>query len=136
MRDLMPQATGTLVGRRILLVEDEYLIATEMERWLSGAGAEVLGPVPSVQQALESIENEPIGLDGAVLDINLGGGETVYPVADRLSELDVPYLFATGDLRISGHSAHREHPLLAKPISRVELVRSLEKLLESEPHAA
>ncbi len=127
----MPEATRPLVGRRILLVEDEYLIVVELERWLSGAGAEVLGPVSSVEQALELIENEASGLDGAVLDINLGGGDTVYPVADRLNELDVPYLFATGDLRICGHPAHREHPLLAKPISRAELVTAVEKLLES-----
>jgi hypothetical protein len=39
----MPEATRPLVGRRILLVEDEYLIVVELERWLSGAGAEVLG---------------------------------------------------------------------------------------------
>jgi DNA-binding response OmpR family regulator len=49
----MSERTGSLVGRRILLVEDEYMIAEIMEEWLCRAGAEVIGPVPSVKQALE-----------------------------------------------------------------------------------
>jgi CheY-like chemotaxis protein len=125
----MSEPAEPLAGRRILVVEDEYLIAVTMEEWLSEAGAEILGPVPSVQQALEMIEDHDTQLDGAVLDINLGRGETVYPVADRLNELGVPYLFATGDVRIIDDPAHRARPRLNKPISRGDLLRALGKLL-------
>jgi CheY-like chemotaxis protein len=59
-----------LNGRRILLVEDEYMIAEIVEEWLHQAGAEVVGPVPSVEQALACL-NERNALDGAVLDVNL-----------------------------------------------------------------
>jgi len=114
----MSQVTGPLVGRHILLVEDEYLIVEAMEEWLSQAGAVVVGPAPSVEQALELIAGEADTLDGAVLDVNLGRGETAYPIADRLNELGVPYLFATGDVRIIGRPAHQGRPRLEKPLSR------------------
>ena len=52
IQDKMPQAAGLLAGRRILMVEDEYLMAEAMEGWLRVAGAESLGPVPSVDQSL------------------------------------------------------------------------------------
>ena len=129
IQDKMPQAAGLLAGRRILMVEDEYLIAEAMEGWLRGGGAEILGPVTSVDQALEIIEEEPGAADLAVLDVNLGRGETVYPVADRLDELGVPYLFATGDVRIKDAANYRQHPKLEKPILRQELILALEELL-------
>jgi CheY-like chemotaxis protein len=125
----MPETTGPLAGRRILLVEDEFLIAELMEEWLSEAGADVLGPVPSVDQALEIVENELGRLDGAVLDINLGPGRKVYPVADRLNQLGIPYVFATGDIRVIDDPAHQERPRLEKPVSREHLLGALGKLL-------
>jgi CheY-like chemotaxis protein len=127
----MSEATGLLVGRRILLVEDEFMIADTMEEWLRRASAEVIGPVPSVKQALELIEREAEALDGAVLDVNLGRGETAYPIADRLNELGVPYLFATGDVRIIDLPTHQGRPRLNKPISRAQLLRAVESLLAS-----
>ena len=66
----MPEAAGPLVGRRVLVVEDEYLIAMQVKRWLQVAGCEVLGPVPSVDQALDLIET--CCPDAAVLDVDLG----------------------------------------------------------------
>jgi CheY-like chemotaxis protein len=119
-----------LAGRRILVVEDEYLIAMDLKRWLRGAGVEVIGPVPSVDQALDLIE-EGNALDAAVLDINLGGGEVVYPAADRLSALGVPYLFATGDVRVHDDPAYRDRPRLEKPILDPELLRALERLIRT-----
>jgi CheY-like chemotaxis protein len=118
-----------LVGRRILLVEDEFLIVEAMEEWLSQAGAEVVGPVPSVERALDLIEDEGNALDAAVLDVNLGLGKAAYPIADRLNELGVPYLFTTADVRIIDHPAHRERPRLEKPVARAQLLEALEKLL-------
>ncbi len=79
---------------RILVVEDEYLLADEMALELEDTGAIVLGPVPSVEQALALLDGE-VPPDGAILDINLGG-ETAFPVADVLIGRGVPVLFTTG----------------------------------------
>jgi CheY-like chemotaxis protein len=114
-------------GRCVLVVEDEYLIAMELKRWLQAAGYEVLGPVPSVGQALDLIEDcQP---DAAVLDINLGYGDNSYPVADKLGVLGVPYIFATGDVRLAATSAYRHRPRLEKPFLEAELVRTLADLI-------
>lgn len=130
----MSDVSAQLSGRRILLVEDEYVLAEIIEEWLCQAGAEVVGPVPNVEQALKLIDTEVGGLDGAVLDMNLGRGETVYPVADRLNELGVPYLFATGDVPNGGVRAldglaHRERTRLEKPILRDDLLKAVGELL-------
>jgi ActR/RegA family two-component response regulator len=70
-----------LRGRRLLVVEDEYLIAVSLARSLEGDGAEVVGPAGSVRDALALVEAEGDRLDGAVLDINLRD-ERVYPRAN------------------------------------------------------
>ena len=83
-----------MAGRHVLVVEDEYYIADEMRHIFEEAGAEVLGPVPTVEAALDLL-SQASNLDGAVLDINLQG-EVGYPVADALMERGVPFVFATG----------------------------------------
>jgi DNA-binding response OmpR family regulator len=122
----MPPPIAPLDGRRILVVEDEYLIAIELKRWLMTAGATVIGPVPSVDQALDLIEDDTP--DGAVLDVNLGDGDTVYEVADKLGAVGVPYLFATGDVKLAETSVYRHRPRLEKPFVEAELVRALVEL--------
>jgi CheY-like chemotaxis protein len=128
----MPDDAGLLAGRRVLVVEDEYIIAMELNRWLQEAGIEVVGPVPSVEQALDLIEDES-ALDAAVLDINLGAGETVYPVADRLGALGVPFLFATGEVRVRNDPGYGGRPRLDKPIIAPELLRAIESLVSGRP---
>lgn len=81
-------------GLRIFVAEDEYLIATEVHEILTNAGAEVLGPVASVEDGHELLSREA-QIDGAVLDVNLRGG-MIFPVADALQERGVPVIFATG----------------------------------------
>ena len=103
------------------------MIATALKHWLHEAGAEVIGPVPSVDQALDLIEDHR--LDGAVLDINLGDGDTSYPVADRLDVLRVPYLFATGEVLKATASGHSAPPVLEKPCSKADLLRMLGDLI-------
>jgi len=123
----MSRADAPLSGRRVLVVEDEYLIASEVKRWLQAAGSEVLGPVPSVDRALDLIaEGHP---DVAVLDVNLGAGDDAYPIADRLGALGVPYLFATGDVRLTETSIYRDRPRLEKPFLARDLVRALTAIL-------
>ena len=90
----MPVPTNVLAGLRILLVEDDYLIVDEMAREFSSQGAEIIGPVARVQDALELIA-ETDRIDAAVLDINLRG-EMAFPVADALIARGVPFVFATG----------------------------------------
>ena len=86
-------ANLNLAGRRILVVEDDYLLATELARSLDGAGAVVIGPVPTVKLALALIEAQD--MDIALLDVELGG-ERVFGVADVLDARSTPYLFTTG----------------------------------------
>ncbi|QGY01563.1 response regulator [Methylobacterium mesophilicum SR1.6/6] len=123
----MPDPARPLAGHRILVVEDEYLIAMDVKRWLMAAGATVVGPVPSVDQALDLIEDD--GLTAAVLDVNLGSGNTVYPVASELRASGVPYLFATGDVKLSDEDDYRGRPRLTKPYLEAELVRAVTELV-------
>ena len=87
-------ANSTLRDRRILVVEDEYLIAMNLQDGLENAGSVVLGPVPSVEKAIKKIESEP-HIDAAVLDVNLGGA-LAYPVADMLVARKIPFVFTSG----------------------------------------
>jgi CheY-like chemotaxis protein len=83
-----------LLGRKILIVEDEFLIAMDIETSIEDAGGEVVGPAGTVDAALAAVTNAG-DIDGAVLDINLRG-KLVYPVADALAERQIPFIFTTG----------------------------------------
>ena len=83
-----------LQGCRLLVVEDEYLLAQDMHRKLEAAGATVLGPVPKVADAVKVLAREA-HVDGAVLDVNLGT-ETVFALLRFLGERAIPFLFSTG----------------------------------------
>jgi CheY-like chemotaxis protein len=87
-------ASSLLRDRRILVVEDEYLVAMSLAEALQDAGSIVLGPVSSVDKAIKTIESEP-HIDGAVLDVNLGG-VLAYPVADMLIARKIPFVFTSG----------------------------------------
>ncbi|KMO44177.1 chemotaxis protein CheY [Methylobacterium tarhaniae] len=87
-------STDPSAGYRVLLVEDEYFLAQELTEVFESRGAEVVGPVPSVEEALDLIDASA-RLDGAVLDINLQG-EMAYVVADALEARGIPFVFATG----------------------------------------
>jgi CheY-like chemotaxis protein len=86
--------TGALVGLTILVVEDEYFIADELERNLSAAGAHVVGPVGAADEALDLVSSTD-SLDFALLDLNLNG-DSALPIADRLVEAGVPFAFVSG----------------------------------------
>lgn len=91
----MAEAASRLMsGKRILVVEDEYFLAQELESELEDLGVEVLGPVATVDHALALI-HDGAGIDAAILDINLQG-EMVFPVADLLLREEIPFVFATG----------------------------------------
>lgn len=116
-----------LGGQRVLVVENEALVAMAMEDALMDAGAEVVGPAYSVDAAMELIEVRLLdgGLNAAVLDINLDG-EVVGPIADRLAALGIPFVFATG--YADTHGVGYDAPLLQKPFEPGALVRAVEAL--------
>src|SRR5688500_8003036 len=91
MAELEPDS---LRDRRLLVVEDDYAIASDLEEALEAHGAHVIGPAGTVADALELIAAQA-EIDGAVLDIDLHG-ERAYPVADALRGRGVPFIFATG----------------------------------------
>lgn len=111
-----------LRGRRVLVVEDEYLLAEDLRQDLEDQGADVLGPVPSVAEALELLRQDPAP-DLAVLDINLQGGK-VYPVADALRAKAIPFLFATGYDAQAIPPAYADVPRTEKPLALRELIRA------------
>jgi two-component sensor histidine kinase len=112
-----------LAGRRILVVEDEYLVAMEVERMVAAAGCRVVGPSGGLKDALGMALSEP--LDGAVIDINLGG-ESVAPLAELLRQRNVPFVFMTGYGRLDMLPAHqREATVLRKPVRESELLQAL-----------
>ncbi len=85
-----------LAGKRILVVEDQYLLAADLKRSLEKFGATVIGPAATVERALALIRDAVPPLDAAILDINLEFGGTAYPVAEVLRAQNVPFVFATG----------------------------------------
>ncbi|MGK6312317.1 response regulator [Neorhizobium sp. DT-125] len=80
-------------GKRILIVEDEYFLADETRRRLDQFGATVIGPAAHVEEALALIKQ--VEIDAAILDVHLGD-QFVFPVAEELDRLDIPFVFATG----------------------------------------
>jgi CheY-like chemotaxis protein len=101
-----------LAGLRVLVVEDEAMVAMLIEDALLELGCLVVGPVAGVAAALQLLETEPV--DAAVLDVNLGG-EKVFPVADRLASGGVPFLFSTGYGAVGIQERHLHRPVLQKP---------------------
>lgn len=118
---------------RVLVVEDEFLVAADLEESLTELGYRVLGPFPTVAEALSWLaEDKP---DAAVLDVNIRG-EFIFPVAERLAELGVPFVFCTGYADI-GVIPDDLEPLatLSKPCTPATLARALQSKL-STPDAA
>lgn len=123
-----PAPSGQFPGRRILVVEDEALIALQIEEVVRSLGCEVLGPVGSVREALDQLgERTP---DGAILDVNLAG-ERSDRVAQALSEAGVPFLYCTGysdgsDVPTFSKAAQR----VVKPLEPTLLANEIERLLQ------
>jgi CheY-like chemotaxis protein len=120
--------TEALQGVKVLVVEDEYLVATLMENMLASAGCVVAGPIPRLAQALDAANSE--ACDVAVLDVNLAG-ERVYPVADILAQRNVPFVFVTGYGVLPGEYANR--PRLCKPFKMADLLDTLSDIVKTAP---
>lgn len=84
----------TWTNRRVLIVEDNAIVAMPLVAHLEDCGAEVIGPVPTLDAALAGLE-EDAQIDGAVLDVELGS-DKVWPLALTLTRREIPFVFATG----------------------------------------
>ncbi|GAB2187943.1 response regulator [Roseibium sp. LAB1] len=107
-------------GRRVLIVEDEYLLARDLTNYFQNLGAIVLGPAPSLEAASQEVEQADI----AVLDVYLNG-QAVFPIADELLRLGTPFVFYTGrdDIMIPLRFQHAAR--LSKPIIDCKIFEEL-----------
>ena len=116
-----------LSGRRILIVEDERLIALDIQDVVEGFGCTVMGPVATADAALELIQEDLP--DAAILDVRLNGG-TSQPVAEALRNRGRPFVVVTAYQRDHLTGALREAPLLTKPVDEKKLRGELSALLQ------
>lgn len=120
-----PTASPQGAPRRVLVVEDEPLIAIMLEEALSDFGYAVVGPVENLKAAIQLAATEQI--DTAVVDINIDG-QIADAVADKLMDRGIPFLFVSGYARQLG-LRYSGVPLLRKPFSFDDLHRAVEELL-------
>ena len=126
----MGEASVGLLGRRILVVEDEGLILLTISDALAALGCEVAAAESRADRAVAALGT--IAIDAALLDVNLGRGETSYPVADALAARGIPFAFLTGYGSGSLAPEHEGRPVLAKPIDDRGLAAMLTRLLAPE----
>lgn len=127
MPTLILKPPGHLMGRSVLLVEDEMMIAWDMEQTLTAAGMRVVGPASSVATALRLLKTERP--DAAILDLNLRG-ELVTPVARKLREMGVPFVLSTAYNHLRGDGEEfRGIENLGKPLASVRCVEVLGEML-------
>lgn len=115
---------GPMAGMTVLVVEDDFIVAFDMQTLLEEQGARVLGPAANLAEARELLAKERPTV--AVLDVNLGG-DYVFPLADELLVKDVPFVFATAyadDDRLFPQQA-RIAPRLSKPVLPNVLIAQL-----------
>lgn len=124
--------TGSLAGCRVLVVEDEMMVAWALEDMLSDWGCTVVGPAARVANALAALDAEAVDL--AMLDVSLDGQRS-YPVADALAARDKPFVLLTGHDRDSLPSRYQACPMLQKPFTASELGDALVALLISSSRA-
>jgi len=119
--------TAALEGVRVLVVEDEYLVAILIEEILKSAGCIVRGPIPRLPDALDAVDHDDY--DAAVLDVNLAG-ERIDPVAQALSRRKVPFVFVTGYGEGVLSKEFAERPRLCKPFRMADLLGALLNIIE------
>lgn len=119
--------TAALEGVRVLVVEDEYLVAILIEEILKSAGCIVRGPIPRLPDALDAVDHDDY--DAAVLDVNLAG-ERIDPVAQALSRRKVPFVFVTGYGEGVLSEEFAERPRLCKPFRMADLLGAVSNIVE------
>jgi CheY-like chemotaxis protein len=113
-------------ARRVLIVEDEAMIAGLIESILRKGGWSVVGPVATLERALETIERER--LDAALLDVRINGRD-VYAVADVLMRRRIPFVFVSGFTRKQVPPGYRDCAYIAKPFTPDAILALLEEVV-------
>ena len=114
---------------RVLIVEDEFLLSSLLTQDLRTAGFEIVGPCSSLATALQAAGNE--NFDAAILDINLRG-ELVYPVAEKLAEREIPFVFLSGYATANMPEEFRGYPRIAKPAPPGTVLRMVKMILSKQ----
>ncbi|TMJ43619.1 MAG: response regulator [Alphaproteobacteria bacterium] len=117
-------------GNRVLLVEDEILVAMMMKDILTELGFSVIGPFSRLSEAMVAAVHEDI--NAGIIDVNLGG-EFVYPVADVLAARKIPFVFITGYGVESIDSRFEYVPIVKKPVQRQVLQKIFVPADAAEP---
>jgi DNA-binding NarL/FixJ family response regulator len=128
-KETSPEADGPrpLRGLHVLIVDDEYLIAAEIEAELGDAGADIVGPALTLESAVALAEFRE--LDAAVLDIQVGH-DTIAPVASVLAARGIPFLFYTGQIDTDPIRAQWPAALVvSKPSSAHTLIAAVRRLV-------
>lgn len=123
----MTEAAGRADGARILVVEDEALVAINLESILEDLGYRVVGPVMRMDRLVAIVE-AGIDADAAILDVNIAGAE-VFPQAERIARSGIPILFATGYGRAGLPAAWKDWPVIQKPYTPAEIRDAVRRVL-------
>ena len=118
----------TAGGQRVLIVEDEPLVAMLLEDMISDAGYVVAGCVSAISQALEFARDKSSQFDVAILDVNLGG-QPSFPIAEALATQGKPFAFATGYGAAGLPPEWRDRPTLQKPFGMGDVERILSSMM-------
>jgi DNA-binding NtrC family response regulator len=119
----MPDAKAPLAGRTILVVEDNVAIAMELAATLAEAGASVVGPSASVQDAFDRMADRRIEI--ALLDVTLSNDETVFPLADALAAQRIPFVFISGQSSAVMPPRYRLRTFLNKPYLPADVIQAV-----------
>ncbi|WP_126174115.1 response regulator [Altericroceibacterium xinjiangense] len=117
---------NALAGKRVLIVEDEPIVAMMLEDMLLDLGCEVVASACQVDEALNFART--LQFDAAILDVNIHGARS-YPVASALEERGLPYIFATGYGSAGIDARLRKTTVLQKPYRQAQIETALEDLL-------
>ena len=119
--------TNALQGRRVLVIEDESLVAMLLETILDDMGCTVVGPESNIDDGLIAATTEA-SLDAALLDVNVAGRE-VFPVAEALRARGVPFVFSTGYGEAGLPEHWRGNPTIQKPFTEGAIRDALMKAM-------
>jgi CheY-like chemotaxis protein len=127
----LAEAKPDIAGKNILIVEDELLLALDLQSIVEDLGAVVLGPASSIETAMALLGKD--APDAALLDANLRGSR-VTPVAEALKQRNIPFVMVTGYGRLAmAEAILEEAPRVRKPFSPEDIRAALADLLDTSP---